>query len=359
MARKNLAPFVRSTDSVRHRMLDAILALCALFVIPIANTGPRLAVTAAFAVGICLLGEILFSLIARTPIAVTDLSCVVTGMTVTLLLPINVPQWLPATAALFATVVAKAPFGGTGRTPFHPAAAGVVFVTVCFPGQWMQTLPLARFPAWGDCVGEPVKTGARLLLEGLRPAADVNALVWRISPGAAGQTALLVLLAAGGYLLLRKTAGWEAPLCCLLTAGLAAFLFPRMVGARWESVVFELLSGTLLFCALFLAGEPCVSPRTRLGRCFFGAGVGVLTMALRRVGAYEEGALFALLLCNALAPWLDREAWTLCSKARELRRLPLLKHRKSGARGPSEPTENSNHEEGGALCESNASTPQI
>lgn len=91
MGVKSLAPYVRSTHSLRHMMADVIIALCVLLVIPVVETGPRLAVTAVGTVGVCILSEILFSLIARTPIRVNDLSCVVTGLVIALLMPVNVP----------------------------------------------------------------------------------------------------------------------------------------------------------------------------------------------------------------------------------------------------------------------------
>lgn len=316
----SLAPYVRSTGSVRHMMLDAILALIVLFIIPMTQTGPRLAVTALLTVAVCFTCEIVFSLVSRTPIGVNDLSCVVTGLVITLLMPVSVPQWLPVTAAVFAIIVAKAPFGGTGRAPFNPAAAGLAFAAVCFPGKLFHPLALgSALPAWGDCAGEPVLTAAALLGQGMRPAADVHAMLWSLAVGPAGQTALLVLLASGAYLIVRKTVNWDGMACFLTAAALIAFLFPRMVGTRGESVVFELLSGSLLFSSVFLVGEPSTSPRTRLGRCLYGAGAGVLTMILRHVGAYEEGVFFAVLLLNALTPWLDRVSWKLSDQIRQTR----------------------------------------
>ena len=69
-----------------------------------------------------------------------------------------------------------------------------------------------------------------------------------MAAGPAGQTALLVLLAAGLYLVIRKTAPWDGMLCCLAGAAAAAFLFPRVVGPRWESVLFEDVYKRQLVC---------------------------------------------------------------------------------------------------------------
>lgn len=56
MGVKSLAPYVRSTHSLRHMMADVIIALCVLLVIPVVETGPRLAVTAVGTVGVCYSG---------------------------------------------------------------------------------------------------------------------------------------------------------------------------------------------------------------------------------------------------------------------------------------------------------------
>lgn len=152
-----------------------------------------------------------------------------------------------------------------------------------------------------------------MLQRGMRPEMGALERIWNVAAGPAGQTALLVLLAAGLYLVIRKTAPWDGMLCCLAGAAAAAFLFPRVVGPRWESVLFELLAGSLVFCAVFLVGEPSTSPHTRLGRCLYGLGIGILAILLRHIGPYEEGVCFAVLLANPFTPVLDRFAWRIRS----------------------------------------------
>lgn len=76
-----------------------------------------------------------------------------------------------------------------------------------------------------------------------------------------------------------------------------------------DSLQFELLSGSLVFCAVFMITEPATSPKTPLGRCMYGFIGGVLTMVFRYFGVHEEGVCFALLLTNALSSVLDRLTW--------------------------------------------------
>ena len=85
-----------------------------------------------------------------------------------------------------------------------------------------------------------------------------------------------------------------------------AALFPRLLTGAEISVKYELLSGSLLFCACFMAADPCTTPRTSIGKCLYGALAGILLMLLRNYGAYEQGGCFAILLMGAVGPLLDR-----------------------------------------------------
>ena len=68
----------------------------------------------------------------------------------------------------------------------------------------------------------------------------------------------------------------------------------------------ELSGGMLLFAALFLLPEEAILPKRFWGRVAYGATAGFLTMLFRRFGAFEEGVMFAVLLCNALTSAFDK-----------------------------------------------------
>ena len=50
--------------------------------------------------------------------------------------------------------------------------------------------------------------------------------------------------------------------------------------------------------------DPVTAPRTPVARCVYGAFCGALVMLFRHFGAYEQGACFAVLAANAVAPLL-------------------------------------------------------
>ena len=89
----------------------------------------------------CLLADWLCSYLLHGRINSRDLSSVVTGLIIPMLMTPAIDLPIVVAASLFAILVCKAPFGGTGHNIFNPAAAGVAFATICWSDQ-------AASPAW-------------------------------------------------------------------------------------------------------------------------------------------------------------------------------------------------------------------
>ena len=302
-------PHFRALESARSIYLDAIIPLVMLLIIPFIYNGFRVLMLAALSVLTCALSEVLFCVLSRRSITAGDLSCVITGLIIALMLPVTVPYYIAIFAGLFAVLIAKMPFGGFGRNPFNPAAAGMAFVTVCYAQEvfkYRDTKLLSHISAFNAAEFVPVNSPAAQLAKGVRPDIVSSEMLLGNFPGPMGTTAALVIAACALYMIMRGTIKWQIPVCFVLSAALIAFCFPRIGGGRIDSVVFELLSGSLLFCAVFMATDPVTSPKTAWARALFGTACGVSTMLLRRFGAYEEGVIFAILALNALAPALDR-----------------------------------------------------
>lgn len=67
-----------------------------------------------------------------------------------------------------------------------------------------------------------------------------------------------------------------------------------------------LMSGGLLFGAVFMSTDYATAPVTRTGRLIFGAGAGLITFLIRQFGGYPEGVMFSILIMNALTPFLNK-----------------------------------------------------
>ena len=128
-----------------------------------------------------------------------------------------------------------------------------------------------------------------------------------------GTGAALILLACGLFLWLQKDVRLSASVSFVVTCALIAFLFPRQVGVngvdialRLQCVRDELLTGAMLFSAVFLLNEPYTCAHHHLGRILYGVLVGAITMGFRYYGVYETGVCFALLTVNSISGWMDR-----------------------------------------------------
>jgi electron transport complex protein RnfD len=69
--------------------------------------------------------------------------------------------------------------------------------------------------------------------------------------------------------------------------------------------LFNILSGGLLFGAVFMATDPVTSPTTRIGQLLFGLGLGLFTVIFRFATPYPEGVLTSILTMNMLVIILD------------------------------------------------------
>jgi H+/Na+-translocating ferredoxin:NAD+ oxidoreductase subunit D len=76
--------------------------------------------------------------------------------------------------------------------------------------------------------------------------------------------------------------------------------------SRYASPDFHLFSGASMLGAFFIATDPVSAATTDRGRLIYGAGIGVLTYAIRTWGGYPDGVAFSVLLMNGAAPLIDR-----------------------------------------------------
>lgn len=307
------APHLRMTERKGSRCFTTALLLLPLLLFAGVYYGMRPVLLVLIGVATANLCELIACLLMRRRPSLTDGSATLTGMLIGLLMSPLSPYWLPALATGFAILVVKMPFGGHGYEPFSPAA-GLALVTQCFPAQLFtypapnltQPLPL------GDLSAVVTETSpAGMLMAGTAPAYTTPAWLLGQIPGPAGAVSAVLLLACMLGLFLRRITSPLITLPYIATCALWALAFPRIDAAPLTGVVVELCAGYLLFAGIFLLPTSVCVPRHWLGRIVYGVGGGCLAMLLRGIGRFEEGACFAVLLMNALAPVIDRVCWQI------------------------------------------------
>ena len=108
-------PYIRHPESARTIMGDVIIALAPLYFMACFYYGYRILLVGATAVLSCLLADWLCSYLLHGRINSRDLSSVVTGLIIPMLMTPAIDLPIVVAASLFAILVCKAPFGGTGH----------------------------------------------------------------------------------------------------------------------------------------------------------------------------------------------------------------------------------------------------
>jgi len=293
------------------------MALVVLMLLPIAAWGVYLfgvpaLVTTMTAVASCVVFEALFRKVIGADIRVGDLSAVITGLMLAMVLPPTIPVWMTVLGSLFAIVVAKEFFGGLGANVFNPALAGRAFLMISF------TTPMTTWiaPRSGGLVDAVSNATPLAMMKGAEGAAagaidiadraglfSAGEVYWNLflgrNAGCIGESAAFLILIAFVLLSLSKVIDWRAPVAMLATS----------VAVTWVAGVdplLTLLTGGLAFGAVFMVTDYATSPVTPTGRLLFGAGCGLITALIRLWGGYPEGVMFSILIMNAVVPYLDR-----------------------------------------------------
>lgn len=303
------APFLRNSATVQSLMGDMLTVMPFIYTMPIFFYGFRVLKNLIISLAVCYLLDQGCLYLKDKKFNWGDLSSLVTGAILPLLMPASVEWYIVALCAAFAILVVKHPFGGLGNTPFNCAAAAYCLAAISWTDKLSAyTKPMQWLPIFG-AVGEDMRiyeTTAQSLKNGGRPLADIFDVLTGNIPGAMGTTCVFIIVAAAAYLIFRRSISIGITLGTILSAGIFALIFPRISTGILDSVWFELTSGSLLFGAVFMATEPSSSPKHPYAKWIYGALIGIATMLFRHFGKMEMAFPFALLIVNSLTPFLDK-----------------------------------------------------
>ncbi len=229
----------------------------------------------------------------------------VTSMLYTLSMPPMVPLWIAAVGIVFGVLFGKSIYGGFGRNIFNPAITGRLFIYVTFPtvmtGGWM--IPGKFGTAGADAVS--AATPLALMHGGTIPS--LQNLITGIHPGAMGESAVILIALGAVYLIYTKTASWRSIFSTLISFTVLQSIF-YYTGLSAAPPLESLLSGSILFVAVFMVTDPVTSAKKKLGQLFYGMLIGVVFCLIRDFSLFPEGASFAVLMGNTFASLIDEWA---------------------------------------------------
>ena len=292
------SPHIRGNFRTNRIMLDVVLSLLPALGVGIWMLGIRALMVTLVCVAGAVASEFLYSLITRTRNTTLDCSAMVTGLLLAMTLPHTVPYWQAALGSVFAIIVVKALCGGLGQNIFNPALAARAFLLLIYPGG------LTRYVSLGVDGVSSATPLHHMVMPGLPEESLLDMFLGRC-PGSIGELSALALLIGGIYLVVRKVISVRIPLAYLGTVAVITFLFPK-AGTNVEWMLYSLLSGGVMLGAIFMATDYATSPATAWGQVIFGIGCGVLTIAIRYFGGYNEGVSYAILIMNLCVVLLDK-----------------------------------------------------
>lgn len=310
------SPHLGAGDSTPKIMWHVVASLAPIVVASAWLFG----VSVLLVVGAAVAGAVLTERAFAKPGTLLDGSAVITGLLLGLTLPPGLPMWMAFAGGAFGIGIGKLIFGGLGQNVFNPALLGRAFLQASFPVA-LTTWPLTARPGewWklrGDNFAFPFAGSAAVdVLTGATPlgkmkfehqATPVWDLVIGTTNGSLGETSGLLILLCGGYLALRKYLNWRIPASIFLTVAALSTFLHALDPARYPDAVFMLFSGGLMLGAMYMATDLVTSPVTNPGCWLFGIGVGVLVVLIRIWGGLAEGVMYAILIMNALVPYLNR-----------------------------------------------------
>ena len=224
MDQKNTA--IPTTQSGNASQRDWLLVLLAITILPCVYYGERVGLVLGVSLLSAVVGTAAFRLI-RGIRDIPDLSCLTVGMIVGLMLPVNVPLFIPALASLFAVCVCREAFGGQHYV-FHPAAAGLALVTVLWPETVFSYYDMKAgggVTLWeGVCT--VTQSPAASLKKGIVSDLQPFDMLFGRYAGPMGATAAVVIVAGFLFLLVRRRIDFRMPLGMLLTASAVVTMVP-------------------------------------------------------------------------------------------------------------------------------------
>ena len=291
-------PHLLSRESTQTLMLDVLIALAPTTAAGIYLFGSRAAWVLAVAILSAVVSEYLWQKFARKTIRINDLSAAVTGLIMGLNFPSDAPLWMPALGSAIAIILVKQLFGGIGHNFMNPAMLARAVLLASWPARMTVYIMPMRVLGNTSVIPSPDAVSAATAL--IRPSnyATYDLFLGNI-PGCIGEVSKIAILIGFLYMLF---VGTIKPLIPVVFVGTAALLTWILGGDPLAAV----LSGGLLFGAVFMATDYVTNPMLIKGKIIFAAGCGIMVVVVRQFGSYPEGVTYAILLMNVLTPLLDR-----------------------------------------------------
>ncbi len=235
----------------------------------------------------------------------------VSGMLIPLIIPVTTPLWMVALATIFAVVIGKEAFGGTGMNILNPALLARAFLFFAYPAYLSGEVWIETSLREGQQLVDAFSGATPLaLLAGNEAQYLPSALEMFLGtiPGSVGETSTLAIL-LGAMVLIATGVGSLRIMASVVIGGLFMGGILNLFAVNEFMAIppyYHLIMGGFAFGAVFMATDPVTASQTSKGKYIYGFLIGVVTVLIRVVNpAYPEGMMLAILLMNVFAPLID------------------------------------------------------
>ena len=285
------SPHVRKNISTQKIMYRVVLSIMPVTILGVLSYGMGAFSVILAAVISAVASEALFNIIAKKTQTIADGSAVVTGLMLALILPPDIPLYIPILGSVFAIVIVKSLFGGLGRNFMNPALAARCFLLISYGAL------VTVYKVDGVAMATPLAE----LAEG--KSIDIVSVLWGTASGVIGSSAVGLLIGAA-MLFAFKLITWEVPVSIIVFFNIVLGLF----GVRGFEPGFHAvhnLCGGALFGAFFMATDYVTSPVTSKGQLVYGSVIGILMGLFHVFGTAPDSGSYAIIIANLLVPLID------------------------------------------------------
>lgn len=253
----------------------------------------------------------------------------VSAMLIPLIMPVEVPLWMVAVATIFAVIIGKEVFGGTGMNILNVALTARAFLFFAYPtqmsgnkvwtnveggetvngytGETFLSQAIANGDKFYDTSGQLYETSTEILSPAFWDS------FWGFIPGSIGETSAFACILGAAFLIITGIGSWRIMASGLIGGIVMGWIF-NMFGptyfpdnaylqVHWSQ---QLVMGGFMFGLVFMATDPVTASQTATGKYIYGFFVGLLAILIRVVNpAYPEGMMLAILFMNVMAPLID------------------------------------------------------
>tara|TARA_B100000683_G_scaffold276677_1_gene331523 strand:+ start:13068 stop:14216 length:1149 start_codon:yes stop_codon:yes gene_type:complete len=233
----------------------------------------------------------------------------VTGLLIPMIMPISIPLWMLAVSVIFAVVIGKEVFGGTGMNILNPALTARAFAFFAYPAHlsgdkiWIseqQTMPdgISGSTPLADYASGDLTYDSSMFMDYFN-----GSMI-----GSCSETSTFAILIGAAMLIITGIGSWRTILSVFVGGYFMGYLFNLWGANEFMNLPphVHLVLGGFAFGAVFMATDPVTASSTNKGKIIVGFLIGVFAVLIRVFNpAYPEGMMLAILLMNVFAPLVD------------------------------------------------------